>query len=116
MNQTNYSIDNSTLIGTQIGTTNSQLNFNQCGFSDEINQAISIIKTITELSENNKNVIIDLLKQINVAVQSGNKESQTEAKYTLKGILKGISDVGAKVINVLSGLANLANFFGFPAP
>ena len=51
MNQTNYNITNSSLVGSQIGTQNSQLYFNQSDFSSEINQAISEIKTITELSE-----------------------------------------------------------------
>lgn len=116
MNQTNYNINNSSLVGSQIGTTNSQLNFNQNVFSEEINQAISEIKTIAELSEENRSIIIDLLKQIDVAVQSDNKDAQTEAKFTLKGVLKGIGNVSVKVISVLSGLVNLAKFFGFSAP
>ena len=103
MNQTNYNITNSSLVGSQIGTQNSQLYFNQSDFSSEINQAISEIKTI-----------IDLLQQIDIAVKSDNKEAQTEAKFTLKGMLKGIGNTGVKVISVLSGLANLAKFFGFP--
>lgn len=114
MNQTNYNITNSSLVGSQIGTQNSQLYFNQSDFSSEINQAISEIKTITELSEKSMNSIIDLLQQIDIAVKSDNKEAQTEAKFTLKGMLKGIGNTGVKVISVLSGLANLAKFFGFP--
>lgn len=116
MNQNNYSINNSYLVGSQIGTTNSKLNFNQNGFSGEINQAISEIKTIAELSEKNKSIIIDLLKQIDAAVQADNKDAQTEAKFTLKGVLKGIGNASVTVISILSGLANLAKFFGFPAP
>lgn len=57
-----------------------------------------------------------MLKQIDVAVQSDNKDAQTEAKFTLKGVLKGIGNVSVKVISVLSGLVNLAKFFGFSAP
>ena len=114
MNQTNYNITNSSLVGSQIGTQNSQLYFNQSDFSSEINQAISEIKTITELSEKSMNSIIDLLQQIDIAVKSDNKEAQTEAKFTLKGMLNGIGNTGVKVISVLSGLANLAKFFGFP--
>lgn len=110
MNQTNYNITNSSLVGSQIGTQNSQLYFNQSDFSSEINQAISEIKTITELSEKSMNSIIDLLQQIDIAVKSDNKEAQTEAKFTLKGMLKGIGNTGVKVISVLSGLANLAKF------
>lgn len=113
MNQTNYNINNSSLIGSQIGTNNSQLYFNQNEFSEEISKAILEIKAIAELSEENKVTIIDLLKQIDDAIQSNNKNAQTEAKITLKGMLKGIGNAGVKVISVLSGLANLANFFGF---
>lgn len=113
MNQTNYNINNSSLIGSQIGTNNSQLYFNQNEFSGEISKAISEIKAIAELSEENKVTIIDLLKQIDDAIQSNNKDAQTEAKFTLQGMLKGIGNAGVKVISVLSGLANLANFFGF---
>lgn len=113
MNQTNYNINNSSLIGSQIGTNNSQLYFNQNEFSEEISKAILEIKAIAELSEENKVTIIDLLKQIDDAIQSNNKNAQTEAKFTLKGMLKGIGNAGVKVISVLSGLANLANFFGF---
>lgn len=113
MNQTNYNINNSSLVGSQIGTTNSQLYFNQNDFSVEISKAISEIKMIAELSEENKITIIDLLKQIDDAIQSNNKEAQTEAKFTLKGVLKGIGNAGVKVISVLSGLANLAKFLGF---
>lgn len=116
MNQTNYNINNSSLVGSQIGTTNSQLNFNQNTFSKEISEAVVEIKTIAELSKENMETIIDLLGQIDVAIQSDNKEAQTEAKFTLKGMLKGIGNAGVKVISVLSGLANLAKFFGFPAP
>lgn len=116
MNQTNYNISNSSLVGSQVGTINSQLNFNQTAFSDEIAQAISEIKGIPELSQENMEIIIELLGQINVAVQSDNKEKQTEAKFTLKGVLKGIGNVGVKVISVLSGLASLAKFLGFPVP
>lgn len=116
MNQTNYNINNSSLVGSQIGTTNSQLNFNQSNFSDEISQAIFEIKGIAELSEENKKLIIDLLQQIDAAVKSDNKNAQVEAKFTLKGILKGIGNTSVKVISVLSGLANLAKFFGFQTP
>jgi len=116
MNQTNYNISNSSLVGSQVGTTNSQLNFNQGIFSDEIIQAISEIKNIPELSPENMETIIDLLGQISEAVQSANEDAQTEAKFTMKGMLKGIGNAGTKVIAVLSGLANLAKFFGFPAP
>lgn len=113
MNQTNYNISNSTLVGSQIGTTNSQLYFNQNDFSVEISKAILEIKTIAELSEENRITIIDLLKQIDDAIQSNNKEAQSEAKFTLIGMLKGIGNAGVKVISVLSGLANLAKFLGF---
>lgn len=113
MSQTNFNINNSSLVGSQIGTSNSQLYFNQNDFSGEISRAISEIKTIAELSEENKVIIIDLLKQIDDAIQSNNKDAQTEVKFTLKGVLKGIGNAGVKVISVLSGLANLANFFGF---
>lgn len=116
MNQTNYNISNSSLVGSQIGTTNSQLNFNKNTFSDEINEAIVEIKSIEELSKENMETIIELLGQIDVALQSDNKEAQAEAKFTLKGMLKGIGNAGVKVVSVLSGLANLAKFFGFPAP
>ncbi|ADU26507.1 YjcQ family protein [Ethanoligenens harbinense] len=115
-NQTTYNISDSSLIGSQIGTLNSQLNFNQTSFSDEITQAISGIKAIPELSQENMETIIDLLGQISIAVQSDNKEEQTEAKFTLKGVIKGMGNAGIKVIGVLSGLANLAKFLGFPAP
>lgn len=113
MNQTNYNISNSTLVGSQIGTTNSQLYFNQNDFSVEISKAILEIKMIAELSEENRITIIDLLKQIDDAIQSNNKEAQSEAKFTLIGMLKGIGNAGVKVISVLSGLANLAKFLGF---
>ena len=113
MNQTNYNITNSSLVGSQIGTQNSQLYFNQSDFSNEINQAISEIRNITELSEESMKSIIDLLQQIVVAVKKDDKEVQTEAKFTLKGILKGIGNTSVKVVSVLSGLANLAKFFGF---
>ena len=113
MNQTNNNISNSTLVGSQIGTTNSQLYFNQNDFSVEISKAILEIKTIAELSEENRITIIDLLKQIDDAIQSNNKEAQSEAKFTLIGMLKGIGNAGVKVISVLSGLANLAKFLGF---
>ena len=113
MNQTNYNISNSTLVGSQIGTTNSQLYFNQNDFSVEISKAILEIKTIAELSEENRITIIDLLKQIDDAIQSNNKEAQSEAKFTLIGMLKGIGNADVKVISVLSGLANLAKFLGF---
>lgn len=111
MNQTNYNITNSFLVGSQIGPTNSQLYFNQNGFSAEISKAISEIKMIAELSKEDKTTIIELPEQIDDAIQSNNKEAQTEAKFTLKGVLKGIGNAGVKVISVLSGLANLAKFF-----
>lgn len=114
MNQKNYYVTNSSLFGSQIGTENSKLYFNQSDFSSEIKQAISEIEKITELSEKNMKSIIELLKQIDIAVKSNNKEAQTTKKSTLKGMLKGIGNTGVKVINVLSGLANLANFFDFP--
>ena len=57
MNQTNYNIFNSSLFASQVGTQDSQLYFNQSDFSKEINQAISEIKAITELSKENKNLI-----------------------------------------------------------
>ena len=113
MNQTYYKIIKSSLVGSQVGTQNSQLYFNQSDFSSEINQAITEIKAITELSEQNMNSIIDLLQQIDVAVKTDNKDTQAEAKFTLKGMLKEIGNTGVKVISVLSGLANLAKFFGF---
>lgn len=115
MNQTNYSISKSSVVGSQIGTKNSQLYFNQSDFLSEVNQAILQIKTIEELSEENMNSIINLLQQIDTAVKTDNKDAQTEAKYTLKGMLKGIGNTGAKVIGILSGLANLAKFFGYSA-
>lgn len=40
MNQTNYSISNSYVVGSQVGTKNSQLYFDQSDFSSEVNQAI----------------------------------------------------------------------------
>ncbi len=113
MNQTNYNITNSSIVGSQIGTQNSQLNFSQSDFSDEINQAISEIKNITELSAENMKSIIMLLQQIDDAVKEDNKEAQAEAKFTLRGILKGIGNTGTKVVGVLSGLTNLAKFFGY---
>lgn len=115
MNQTNYNIFNSSLFASQVGTQDSQLYFNQSDFSKEINQAISEIKAITELSKENKNLIIDMLCQIDLAMKSGDKEAQKEGKFALKGILKGLGNNGVKVISVLSGLANLAKFFGFSA-
>lgn len=116
MNQTNYNIKGSSIVGSQVGTVNSQLNFNQSDFSDEISQAIIKIKEIAELSEENKKLIIELLQQIDVAVKSNNKDVQTEAKFTLKGILKGIGNTSVKVISILSGLVNIAKFFGFQTP
>lgn len=116
MHQTNYNIKGSSIVGSQVGTVNSQLNFNQSDLSDEISQAILKIKEIAELSEENKKIIIELLQQIDVAVKSDNKDVQTEAKFTLKGILKGIGNTSVKVISVLSGLVNLAKFFGFQTP
>jgi hypothetical protein len=41
------------------------------------------------------------------------KEAQNEKKHTLKGFLQGAGNAGVKVIGVLSGLANLAKFFGY---
>lgn len=116
INRTNYNISNSSLVGSQIGTTNSQIYFNQSDFSSEINHAILKIKSTAELSEENMTSIIDLLQQIDAAVTVGNEDAQTEAKFTLKGMLKGMGDTGAKVISILSGLANLAKFFGFSTP
>ncbi len=120
MSQTNITITHSSVSNSQVGTSNSQLNFNQSDFSsdfsNEISQSISEINAIAELSKENMATIIDLLKKIDASVQSGDEEAQTEAKYTLKGVLKGIGNAGVKVISVLSGLANLAKFFGFPAP
>ena len=115
MNQTNYNIFNSSLFASQVGTQDSQLYFNQSDFSKEINQAISEIKAITELSKENKNLIIDMLCQIDLAMKSGDKEAQKEGKFTLKGILKGLGNNGVKVISVLSGLKKKKKFFGFSA-
>lgn len=114
MNQTNYSISNSYVVGSQVGTKNSQLYFDQSDFSSEVNQAILQIKTVEELSEENINSIINLLQQIDTAVKTDNRNAQSEAKNTLKGMLKGIGNSSAKVIGILSGLANLAKFFGYP--
>lgn len=114
INQTSYNINNSSLVGSQIGTTNSQLYFNQDNFSEQINKAVSEIREIAELSDEYKDTIIGLLEQINTAIQSNNQEAQIEAKSTLEGMLRGIGNASVKVISVLSGLTDLANFFGFP--
>ena len=108
-----YHIENSTVTGSQIGTINSQLNINSADFSNEVNQAISEIKNISQLTTDNMNTIIELLGEINAAVQSDDTETQTEKKFTLKGLLKGLGNAGVKVISVLSSLANLAKFLGY---
>ena len=111
MNQTNYNIFNSSLVASQVGTRNSHLYFSQSDFSKEISQAISKIKAMSELSKENKTLIIDLLCQIDLAMKSDNKEAQKEGKSSLKEVLKGLGNNGVKLISILSGLVNLAKFF-----
>ncbi len=116
MNQTNITITNSSLTGTQVGTTNSTVNFAPVNMSNdlsgEINQAISAIKEVAEITNDEKNMITDLLKEIDTAVKENNKEKQDKSKLMLKTVLKGMGEGGSKIITILSGLANLVKFFG----
>lgn len=125
MEKPSISITNSKLVGSPVGSSDSEVfvdiggdllidsNKSDSAFAKEIQQAISEIKSISELSDENTKTVIDLLGEIETAVHSNDEETQLEAKFTLKGFLKGLGNAGVKVIGVLSGLANLAKFFGF---
>lgn len=113
-NQITYNISNSSIVGSQIGTSNSQLNFNQDAFSGEISQAINEIKDIADVSKEHEEAIIDLLKQADTAVQNNDIEAQKKAKDTWQWIKRMLGKTAPQIISVLSGLANIAQFFGLP--
>ena len=76
-------------------------------------QAISEIKKISELTNENMNLIIDMLNDVLLAVETNDEVAQNERKIEVKGYLKCLSETGLKVIEVLAGLATITGFFGF---
>lgn len=113
VNQQINNFVNSPVVGSQIGTSISQVSFNNSDFSKELDQANLKLKSLEELSGENRKAILELLEQANSAIQSDDKQKQLETKATFEGFLRGIGNVGVKVVSVLSGLANIAKFFGY---
>ena len=112
MEKTSISIENSQIIGSQIGVENSTLYYNAEDLSKEIHQAEAAIEQMVQLTEGSRKTIISLLDDIDAALKENDKDKATEAKGSLKGFLKGLGEGGAGVIGFLANLATIAAFLG----
>jgi len=123
MKENKTEVKDSVVVGAQIGTQRSKLKFKSRDivipsiktgtvFTDEVKQAITNIEQILELSAEQKNYLVQIMNDASNAVQDNNDAAQSSCKEKFKAFMLGAGNVAVKIISTLSGLANLAKFFG----
>lgn len=71
------------------------------------------VNNMTELDAKEREFIVTTLQSIEDAVKNGDDKAQKEEKGFLKKSLSRMAETGEKVINVLAGIATIAQFLGF---
>lgn len=124
----NINITNSKITNSPVGAVNSEIsvdiggdslvdsNKSDSSFSNEIQNAISQIAQIEELTKEQKEYLAKLLDETNDVVQRNDVANQKTCKDKFQAFMFGIGNISTKVVGILSGLANLAKFFGLPTP
>lgn len=81
-------------------------------FENEIEKAIEIIQSFSEVEKEYRDVLMSLVKEANVAMQNKDEEAKSECKCKFKGFMMGAGKVVGEVVTKLSELATIASFFG----
>lgn len=81
-------------------------------FESETQRAIDIINRFSEVEKEYRDVLISLLKEANTATQKKDEVAKTECKNKFKGFVLGAGKFVGAIIEKLSELATIAEFFG----
>jgi hypothetical protein len=86
--------------------------FDATAFESEVNDAINRVKTLEELSEQQKDMLSEILVASSEAVKTNSPEKKEKAQSRFKDAMCFLGNVSVKVLSALSSLANLSKFFG----
>lgn len=102
------------VAGINTGTINiSEMNITN--YSDEFDDAIDEINKNSELSEEHKSYVNDILDQSKKAISNGDMESQSQSKTKMEGFLMGLGNKANIITTLLANYTNIATYFGFNA-
>ena len=111
-----FNIDNNTGIVTgYISDSNVTLYSGEVTndeFDSETEKAVEIINSFTEIEKENRDILISLVKEANIAIQNRDDAKKLSCKYKFEGFMLGAGKTVDKIITKLSELATIASFFG----
>ncbi|MCL2253513.1 MAG: hypothetical protein FWC09_03640 [Lachnospiraceae bacterium] len=94
---------------TNVVTTNSNNNETPKTFPIEIVKAIDLIKTMEELTDEQKKYIISMLDN---AKNADNDEAKQSCKNSFASYMNYLGNTSKKVLSVLANLTTVITFFG----
>lgn len=103
-------IDNSEI------TTNTTSSADVNSFSKEATEAIKLIQGYSEINEQQKKALIEIINEAKTAIEENSPDAKSESKAKFKGFILGAGNVTKNLLAILASLATLAKFFNINIP
>ncbi|SEK88307.1 hypothetical protein [Ruminococcus albus] len=114
----NNTINNYGNMGSAVIGDNAKVsvNFNseeESSFLNELNEACKIISGNSDLTDEQKNVLLEIFNTARESVTEKSESKANDSKSRFKMVLTFMEDHGSKIIASLAGLATIVKFFKF---
>lgn len=87
-------------------------NYDSKQFNSEAEEAIRKIKEFSEINEQQKSMLIEIINDAKEAIRKNSNEGKEKSKTRFKDAMCFMGNASVKLLSALSALANLAKFFG----